>query len=88
MKTNLQYKNKVNEKNKNMKKNKKLDKRAKIKIIILGICTGFLSGLFASGGGLIAVPRISLFNSYRRKRSESNRYFLHFTNGTNKYDFL
>ena len=71
-----------------MKKDQKLDKRTKIKIIILGICTGFLSGLFASGGGLIAVPRISLFNPYRRKRSKSDCYFLYFTNGTSKHDFL
>ena len=66
----------------------KLDKENKIKIILLGICAGFFSGLFASGGGLIVVPRISLFNSYRRKRSKSNCYFLYFTNGTNKYVFL
>ena len=71
-----------------MRKNQKLDKKTKIKIILLGIFTGFLSGLFASGGGLIAVPRFSLFNSHRRKRSKSHCYFLHFTNGTNKYDFL
>ena len=88
MKTNLLYKNKLNEKNKNMKKDQKLDKRTKIKIILLGICTGFLSGLFASGGGLIAVPRLSLFNSYRRKRSKSNCDFLYFANGVSRYDFL
>ena len=39
-----------------MKEKKKLNNKTKIKIILLGICTGFFSGLFASGGGLIAVP--------------------------------
>ncbi len=39
-----------------MKEEEKLNNKTKIKIILLGICTGFLSGLFASGGGLIAVP--------------------------------
>lgn len=29
---------------------------SKTKIILLGIVTGFLSGLFGSGGGMIAVP--------------------------------
>ena len=48
-------------KNKNMKKNEKLDSKKKIKIVILGAITGFLSGLFASGGGLIAVPGLVYF---------------------------
>ena len=48
-------------KNKNMKNNEKLDSKKKIKIIILGAITGFLSGLFASGGGLIAVPGLVYF---------------------------
>ena len=44
-----------------MKKNEKLDSKKKIKIVILGAITGFLSGLFASGGGLIAVPGLVYF---------------------------
>ena len=52
-----------------MKTEKNIKKKSNLKIIILGIFTGFLSGLFASGGGLIAVPRISLFYTYRRKGS-------------------
>lgn len=41
--------------------NKKEGKMTTVKIIILGIFTGFLSGLFASGGGLIAVPGLVYF---------------------------
>ena len=44
-----------------MKNNEKLDSKKKIKIVILGAITGFLSGLFASGGGLIAVPGLVYF---------------------------
>lgn len=36
--------------------NNKTAKVTTVKIVILGIFTGFLSGLFGSGGGLIAVP--------------------------------
>ena len=32
----------------------------KIKLIILGLITGFISGFFGSGGGLILVPIVSL----------------------------
>ena len=31
----------------------------KIKLIILGLITGFISGFFGSGGGLILVPALS-----------------------------
>ena len=55
------YKNSLNEKNKNMENENSLNKKQKIKIIILGILTGFLSGLFASGGGMIAVPGLVYF---------------------------
>ncbi len=44
-----------------MKINSKLNRKQKFKIIILGIITGFLSGLFASGGGMIAVPGLVYF---------------------------
>lgn len=51
-------------------KNKMIEKEEKIfnniknknlKIIVLGIFTGLLSGLFGSGGGLIAVPGLVYF---------------------------
>ncbi len=52
----MKRENKVNKSinNDNLVANK--EKMVTAKIIILGIFTGFLSGLFGSGGGLIAVP--------------------------------
>lgn len=59
-------KNKFMENNlKEIKQNENVDSKEekvknisvnKIKIILLGVVTGFLSGLFGSGGGMIAVP--------------------------------
>lgn len=50
-------------------------KTSKIKVILLGICTGFLSGLFASGGGLIAVPGLVYFVKTEEKEARAIAIF-------------
>ena len=58
-----------------MKNNEKLDSKKKIKIVILGAITGFLSGLFASGGGLIAVPGLVYFVHTEEKEARAIAIF-------------
>lgn len=53
----------------------KENKMPKIKIILLGLCTGFLSGLFASGGGLIAVPGLIYFVKTEEKEARAIAIF-------------
>ncbi len=56
-----------------MKHNENLNK--KIKIIVLGTLTGFLSGLFASGGGMIAVPGLVYFVGTGEKEARAIAIF-------------
>ena len=54
---------------------KNVDNKTNKKIIILGLFTGFLSGLFASGGGLIAVPGLVLFINCEQKEARAIALF-------------
>ena len=54
---------------------KQKEKKSKIKIILLGLCTGFLSGMFASGGGLIAVPGLVYFVKTEEKEARAIAIF-------------
>ena len=58
-----------------MKNKQKLEIKKKRKIIILGAITGFLSGLFASGGGLIAVPGLVYFVGTGEKEARAIAIF-------------
>lgn len=49
-----------------MKKSKNI-----IKQIAIGIVTGFLNGLFASGGGCIVVPALEKFLKFEPKKSHA-----------------
>ncbi len=49
--------------------------KSKGKIIILGLLTGFLSGLFASGGGMIAVPGLVYFVKTGEKEARAIAIF-------------
>ncbi len=60
---------------KSMDNKKWQNKKDKVKIIILGLCTGFLSGLFASGGGLIAVPGLLYFVKTEEKEARAIAIF-------------
>ena len=66
-------------KKENLKDNKiengKVDKKQKIKIMALGLVTGFLSGLFASGGGMIAVPGLVYFVKTGEKEARAIAIF-------------
>ena len=53
----------------------KESKKQKIKVILLGLCTGFLSGLFASGGGMIAVPGLVYFVKTEEKEARAIAIF-------------
>ncbi len=67
------YKKLNTRKNKYMKLKEK--NKSKFKIIILGLCTGFLSGMFASGGGLIAVPGLVYFVKTEEKEARAIAIF-------------
>lgn len=54
-----------------------------MKNIIIGIITGFISGMFSSGGGLILVPVFTYFFKMQDRKSRATALFLHFTNGYN-----
>ena len=50
------------------RKNKYMEDKEKFKIAIVGILTGLLCGLFASGGGLILVPAfVYIFKQSEKK---------------------
>lgn len=53
----------------------KESKKQKIKVIVLGLFTGFLSGLFASGGGMIAVPGLVYFVKTQEKEARAIAIF-------------
>lgn len=62
----------------NKAKNEKdiiIDKKKRIKIMALGLVTGFLSGLFASGGGMIAVPGLVYFVKTGEKEARAIAIF-------------
>ena len=62
----------------NKVKNKKdiiMDKKKRIKILVLGLVTGFFSGLFASGGGMIAVPGLVYFVKTGEKEARAIAIF-------------
>ena len=52
-----------------------MDKKKKIKIMVLGLVTGFFSGLFASGGGMIAVPGLVYFVKTGEKEARAIAIF-------------
>lgn len=49
--------------------------KEKIKIIMVGLTSGILSGLFASGGGLILVPAFSYIFKCNEKESRAMSVF-------------
>lgn len=46
-----------------------------VKIVLIGLITGFLSGLFSSGGGLIAVPAFTHFLNKNEKDARAMTLF-------------
>lgn len=54
---------------------KKYNKKKIIKIIIVGIGAGIISGLFSSGGGLIFVLAFSNFLGLEEKRARATTIF-------------
>lgn len=61
-----------------IRKNKHMENKEKIKIAIVGILTGLLCGLFASGGGLILVPAFVYIFKQDEKRLEQCPYYAYF----------
>lgn len=59
-----------------------------IKNIIIGLFAGVVSGLFASGGGMIVVPAFINILKMDEPRSESYFCFFNIANGNSKRLFL
>lgn len=55
-----------------------------IKNVIIGLFAGVVSGLFASGGGMIVVPAFISILKMDEPRSESYFCFRNITNGNSK----
>ena len=51
------------------------------KKILVGLIVGFISGMFASGGGLLLIPAYIHFFDSSEKRGESHSYILYIANG-------
>lgn len=46
-----------------------------MKIMLIGIITGFISGMFSAGGGLILVPIFVYFLNFTEKRARATSLF-------------
>ena len=57
------------------RKNKVMNNKKKIKIGIVGVLTGLLCGLFASGGGLILVPAFVYIFGQSEKKARAMSVF-------------
>lgn len=55
-----------------------------IKNIIIGTVAGIVSGLFASGGGMIVVPAFINILKMKERKCKSNIRFCNITNGNCK----
>ena len=55
-----------------------------IKKIVIGLFAGVVSGLFASGGGMIVVPAFISVLKMDEPRGKSNICFCNTSNGNNK----
>ena len=45
------------------------------KKILVGLITGFISGLLATGGGLILLQHVRIFLNLMKKNQEQQQYF-------------
>ncbi len=51
---------------------KNIEKKEKIKLAFLGAATGFVNGLFGSGGGMLLVPLLPSTTKMEEKQAFSN----------------
>ena len=58
------------------------------KKILVGLIVGFISGMFASGGGLLLIPAYIHFFDSSEKRGKSHGYILYITNGVSYSNIL
>ena len=47
------------------------------KKILVGLIVGFISGMFASGGGLLLIPAYIHFSILQKKKQELRLYFVY-----------
>ncbi len=47
----------------------------KIKILIIGICAGFITGFFSTGGGMIVLPALIYFMKMDEKKARATTIF-------------
>lgn len=46
-----------------------------LKIIIIGICAGFITGFFSTGGGMIVLPALIYFLKMNEKKARATTVF-------------